>query len=166
MSFSSGSSHDNLSASELVQRLRSRTLRNRTGILLLPPTALQQIEDIAARLGIQSVDYRRLVLQRVPPGSRYAGISVDAERQTIDALLEDTLGKDCVLLYYLDLILARLEYAERQRLWTILFRETSNRSRALVLAMPATAKHLLPSADALCDWKKDARVALYASERP
>lgn len=166
MSFSSGSSPDNPTAPELVRRLRSRALRNRTGILLLPQIETQKIEDIAARLGVQCVDYRRLVLQRVPPGSLSAGICVDAERQTIDALLEDTQGRDCVLLFQFDLILARMEYAERQRLWDVLFREMSNRSRALLLAMPVSAEHLLPSPDALDDWKKDARVAYYASERP
>lgn len=165
MSSWSASTQDNLSAPELVRRLRTHALRNRTGILLLSQIHLRQIEDVAARLGIESVDYRALVRQRIPPGSRYAGISVDAERVSLDALLDDLRGMDCVLLYNFDLVLARLEYFERQRLWSILFGEMPHRSRALILAMPAAAEHLLPAPEHLAAWKADRRVALYALEQ-
>lgn len=159
MNCSNESTPESVTPDALVRLLRGPALRNRTGILLIPPTQWKRVPDIAARLGIGCVDYVETILSGLPSGTTFAGINLAAERQRLDALTDAPGGLDCLLVYNVDLALARLEPPERERFWSIIHEGMPNRSKALILAMPEQADRLLPGEKELEMWKGKGRVA-------
>jgi hypothetical protein len=65
---------------------------------------------------------------------------------------------DCVLVFNFDLLLSGLKTQERQQVWSDLFNHFPNRRRALIIMLPETAKHLLPTEELLENWQRETRV--------
>jgi hypothetical protein len=143
----------------LVSLLMSRTLRCRTGILLVPHNKLGQEANIAARSGVELVDYSQCILASLPAGTAYVDINGASEFARLNRLATKRGGADCLLIANFDLALAKLGWLERQSLWSAIFEKLSNRDKALMIAMPEEAENLLPSADNLDRWKQTGRIA-------
>ena len=148
----------------LKERLRGRSLRSRTGLLLVPPARLPDGPEIAARLGIEALDYAQFIRESLPPDARRVGITADAEQERLDGIAEAATGADVVLVYHLDLAMARLTMAERGRLWRALREGLPHRRRALLLTMPAGAARLLPTEQEWAAWQDGQRVAWWTEE--
>lgn len=145
--------------SELVTLLRGRSLRVRTGLWLMPGRFLGKEEDEAARLGLDALDIRRPILASLPEGARFVGLNAASLVETLDSIGQARSGSDCVLVYNLDLLLARLPRQERLEVWQSLYGAFGNRARALLLTMPASADNLLPTTEMLAAWRRDGRLA-------
>jgi len=139
--------------SEMVALLRGHILRCRTGILLLPPSQLPEALNIAARLGLDAVDYAQRVIRSVPPGAKFVPLTAESEEARMDAVAEDPLGTDVVLVYNFDLAVAKLDTRQRALLWNTLRERLPHCRRALVLAMPLGAHRLLPPEVDLAAWQ-------------
>ena len=143
----------------LVELLRSPTLRCRTGILLIPPDTLDKQPDMAARLGIDTVDYVQLLLAGLPEGTAFVNISDETEGQRLHDLSVDRKNADCLMVCNLDLALAKLDSTQRKAFWAGLFDRFPHRPCALILAMPSTARHLMPPDTEIAKWKESGRLA-------
>ena len=146
-----------LTPSELVARLRSYRLRVRTGIWLLPLPFLAHVGDEAARLDIDLVDIRQVLLNALPKDTIYSGLDAAYLVDLLDEICRAHLGRDCILVYNFDLLLARLRHDERMDLWHQLYDSFPYRRRALLIAVPQGADALLPSS-ALGAWRQDGRL--------
>lgn len=150
-------------ARQLVQRLRSHTLRTRIGILLLDAIHFGKEPDLAVKLDVEPLDYARRLRDELPEGATHVAIDAATEEHRLDAIAVAATGLDCVLIYNFDLALARLDANERARLWTNLRAHFSKKPRALLLAVPRNAHHLLPAGEDKARWIEGRRIAL-ASE--
>lgn len=145
---------------DLVQLLRGPTLRVRTGILLVPSASLGNEPELAARVGVEAVDWRARKLTRVGSDSRYLGLSSETVMRDLQELVDDVdLGGNCLLIYDMDLILSALRYDERLRTWAALF-STFKQRRGLLFSLPARATNLLPVTERRA-WEKDGRLAIW-----
>lgn len=150
---------ETLNVSEVVKLLRRSSLRVRTGLWLIPATALGQEENEAARLGIDAIDLRQHLIALLPQNTGFAHLSSARVLELLDNTCNQPVGSECILIYNLDLLLAGLKLQERQQVWRHLFQSFSHRSKALLLCMPQTATHLLPADEDLDGWRKDQRLA-------
>jgi hypothetical protein len=148
-----------ISTGQLVALLRSRRLRVRTGLWLLKQELLGHEPAEAARLGIAHADLREIALANVPEGSRFARLDSMRVIQFLDDICMGNYDADCVLIYNLDLLLARLKRQERQEVWQDLYVNFPHRPRALLMTMPQDAEALLPPREALTAWRTDGRLA-------
>lgn len=144
---------------ELVDLLQAKTLVCRTGIWLAPPALLGNEANEAARLNIDAVDLRTPLLQSLPQGTRFLGLSSDKLLHVLDFICEQTKGTDCLLVYNLDFLLARLRQQERTQVWSQFYNAFPHRKHALLAIMPAGADHLLPFSATLKFWNSDRRLA-------
>lgn len=151
---------------ELVSLLRSPTLRSRTGILLLAPAQLGGEEELAARLNVEALNYVEVVKAEVPPGSRFLGADAGSEEERLDRIAMAAGKRDCVLIYNVDLILAKLNHSARSRLWSYLRTTFPNRSRALILALPVTASLVQPDGEERESWERTGRIVRGAVPEP
>jgi hypothetical protein len=87
------------------------------------------------------------------------GINSDKLLGAIDQVTQQLERSDCVLIYNLDLLLAKITRNERLRVWRAIYSEMPHRTRGLIIAMPAIATDLLPGNDTLTHWAKDKRLA-------
>ena len=152
-----------LTARQLVQHIRTQTLRTRTGILLLDATHFGKEPDLATRLYIEPLDYARRIREELPEGATHVLLDATTEEERLDAIAVAATGYECVLIYNFDLALARLESNERTQLWKNLWASFSKKPRALLLAVPREAAHLLPEGEDREHWIEGRRMAL-ASE--
>ena len=145
---------------DLVRLLEQPILRIRTGILLVPSSALGSERDLAARLGIEAVDIREWKLARARPGSRFLGLSRETILQDLQEMVEDMdLGGNCLWVHNMDLLFSALRYGERLRAWATLF-STFKQRRGLLFSLPAQAFNLLPATER-GTWEKDERLATW-----
>lgn len=142
----------------LIPRLRGPTLRVRTGLWLAPKEVIKQAADHAARLGISCADVRARLLVELPADTRFTGLTAFRVVSLLDGVCDGNAGTDCILVENLDLLLARLRAQERIEVWEHLYGAHAHRKRALLLLMPNTAKHLLPSSEKLTAWREDERL--------
>lgn len=133
------------SPSEVVSLLRSNAFRLRTALWLMPSVLLGQERNAAARLMVDAIDLRDVLLQHLPEGSRFSRLSDQKITELLDEVSELEGQSDCALVYNLDLLLARLSPQGVKAVWQYVFEFMPHRSRALLLAMPASAIELLPS---------------------
>lgn len=145
---------------DVIETLRHGGLRVRTGLWLLPATELARLPDHAARLGLVLADIRQPLLHHVTPDQRFLRLGVREFIEALDAVCLDDQAGDCLLVANSDLIVARLNYDERQELWETLYRGFPYRPRAVLLAMPRDAAALLPIAQQLEGWRKEGRLAV------
>lgn len=142
----------------LIPRLRGPTLRVKTGLWLAAKEVVKQAADHAARLGISCIDIRARLLGDLPADTRFTGLTAFRVVALLDGICDGNTGTDCVLVENLDLLLARLRALERTEVWEHLYAAHAHRKRALLLLMPNTAKHLLPSSEKLTAWREDGRL--------
>jgi hypothetical protein len=106
---------------------------------MVPLSLLGQESRIAAQLGIDHVDYRRYLLDHLPAGGTFLGLSANKVFADLDGISNEAMGTDCVLLSNLDLALAGLVTSERMGLLRErLFNQFCYRRRGLLIAMPDT----------------------------
>jgi|SRR5579872_2805648 len=151
-------------ARELVALLCSRILRCRTGILLLAPEDSGRETEIAARLGVDAVDYAQVLRESLPPGASFPDIGSEREEARLDALCDRADLGDCVLVYNLHSALEQVHLQDRARFWTNLRDWFPHRRRALLLAMPLEAEQFLPGGEERETWHEGNRIAGTADE--
>ena len=98
--------------SEVVKLIRTNTLRIRNGLWLLPSTSLGQERNEAARLLVEGVDLRQELVQYLPAGTHFIGLTEQKVIELLDKVAEGEGQSDCALIYNLDLLLARLKQHE------------------------------------------------------
>lgn len=145
---------------ELITFLRRPGLRVRTGIWLMPSHLVGQEPNEAARLSVMAVDVRGLLLDSLPSGARFVPLDTDRVLQLLDTISYRKEQGNCVLVYNLDLLLARLTQQQRVDVWQFIFAGFGYRPCALLLAIPATASSLLPAGEILNYWKEGKRLAV------
>lgn len=148
------------SATQLLDLLRPRTLRCRTGILLLPSQRLGQERDLAVPLRVDALDYCEYLQERLTPDSSFVPLDAARLERDLDAIAQLQQGQNCVLVFNFDVALAKLPISEREVLWSRLRDSFPHRPRALILAIPQTAELLLPDIAARQIWEQAGRVAL------
>lgn len=151
---------DPINPSELVLFLRRPGLRVRTGLWLMPRELIGQEQNEAARLGISALDLRNELLTSLPAGARFVPLDNDRVLQLLNTISLRKNQHDCVLIYNLDLLLARLTYQQRNDLWQFAFTGFAYRPCALLLTMPDTARSLLPTQEKLGYWEENRRLAI------
>jgi len=147
---------------EVVNLIRSTSLRMRTGLWLIPLAMLGTERDEAAQLALDAVDLRSVHLTRLPEGARFAGLSAESLMELFDLVASASGTYDAALIYNMDLLLARLSHAGRRQAWQYLHHSMPHRARGLLVTLPAGADELLPSLDDLAIWQREGRVASYS----
>jgi hypothetical protein len=144
---------------DLVDLLQKKTLRIRTGMWIIPVSMLGTELDQAARLDIDAIDIRTPLLESLPEGTRYLGLNVDRILQLLQEVSDQLPGSECLLVYNLDLLLAKLPYKDIAYIWKHLYDSFPNRRHALLISMPETANHLMPEVTSLRLWNNDKRLS-------
>ena len=144
---------------KLVQFLRRATLRTRIGLWCMPLEAVGREREIGVHLGVETVDIRTPLRANLAPDAEFLRLSTIKIVETLDTIATQSGQSDCVLVCNLDLLLAGVTQQECHQVWEELFNGLPYRSRALLLAIPQTAAHLLPYDEMLDSWRRDNRVA-------
>ena len=131
----------------------------RVGLWLLPLSSLGGEAAEAARLGLEAVDLRDRLLNGLPEGAKFAGLSWERVVELIDEVVSTSGAYDAVLVYNVDLLLARLSYADRRQAWQSVGQRLPHRTRGLLIVMPETADELLPPPEQLAAWQREGLVA-------
>lgn len=143
----------------LVEYLRRRTARTHVGLWLMPLNRIGHEAEIAVHLGVQALDIGKYLHDKLPPGAEFVRLSAKKVIETLDDVASSIGQSDCVLVYNLDLLLSGVRDEERQQIWQDLFNRFPGRARVLLIAIPDTATHLLPSESLLKKWRDDSRLA-------
>lgn len=139
----------------LAAVLRSRGgLRCRTGLLLTPPEIWEDLPEIAALVGMPTIDHAAAVAESLPAGTHFVDISADSEIARFQSIALQAHHGDPLLLYNSDICLARLPQSERNAFWTAFFDQIPYLRYGLLIALPDRARTLFPPME-LCDriWK-------------
>ena len=144
---------------ELVGQLRRKAVTCKTGLLLLPRSRLGTEPNLAATNGMDAVDLAQVFVSKQSGDSDFVGITLQRLWKELDGIADSPDGSDCVLIYNVDLLLARLDSPDRQGLWRHLRQNPPHKRRAIVLLMPAEAAALLPSDNELTTWRRFRKVA-------
>lgn len=148
-----------LSVSEVVQRVRGTQLFCRTAILLLSSEHLSKERSLAAQLNLDPVNYAEWRLGKVSDGQRYLGLTKESLIQELDEIIELPSQTNVLLLYNLDIALSYLEFLDRRYVWNFLRDSFRRRPKALLIAMPVSADHLLPDEPSRAIWHRGGRLA-------
>jgi hypothetical protein len=149
-----------MTPSHLVELLAGPTLTVRTGLWLIPTQLLGKEQDTAARLGIDAVDLRRPIQASLPPGTRFLALSTQSVITALDTVCREVNGSECLLIFNLDILLARLPRQDRLDIWHYVFNGFPHRPRGLLLLMPQIAEHLLPPNQIQDAWRRDGRLVV------
>lgn len=117
---------------ELIQLLQKKTLRIRTGIWLMPVSMLGKEADHAARMNIDAIDIREPLLESLPEDTRFLGLNVDRVLQLLQEISDQLSGSECLLVYNVDLLLAKLAHNDRTSIWNQLYALLPNLQTCLV----------------------------------
>ncbi len=149
-----------LSASQLVGCLSGRSLRNRTGILLVPLSWLGREPEIASRLGISFNDERERVLGQLTSSQRYFGQTWKDLAEDLDSMIQNSRPDGrCILVANLDIVLSSLGTDDRSLLWSFLY-ENYKPSYGLLLTLPNEARRLIKEQE-LSTWTDTGRLAIW-----
>jgi hypothetical protein len=143
----------------LVEYLRRRTARTHVGLWLMPLNRIGHEAEMAVHLGVQALDIGLYLRNKLPPRAEFVRLSAQRVVETLDDVASSLGQSDCVLAYNIDLLLSGVKDEERQQIWQDLFNRFPGRARVLLIAIPETATHLLPSESLLIKWKNDSRLA-------
>ena len=145
---------------ELVENLKRGNFRTNVGIWRMPLSKIGQEADIALRLDLGVLDGSKEYLSSLPAKTEYARLSVTRLYEFLDEIANRSDMRDCVLICNFDLLLAGLrKEQDRNQVWQDLYNRFPNRQHAMLIAIPETASHLLPSEDLLEKWQKDGRLS-------
>jgi len=145
---------------ELVENLKRGNFRTNVGIWRMPLSQIGHEADIAFRLDLGMFDASKEFLSKLPAKTEYARLSVTRLYEFLDETANRSDMRDCVLICNFDLLLAGLrKEQERNQVWQDLYNRFPNRQHALLITIPETASHLLPSDDMLEKWQKDGRLS-------
>jgi hypothetical protein len=148
------------SAQQLAKRLESLEFRIRTGILEIAPQAFGSEDELAVRLGAVCLDMPKWELERLSGAQRFFRLSAgDLADHVSKAVNELPAGKSSVLVTGFDLLVARLDSAQRAVLWQFL-RETLKLPRGVILVLPLGATNLLVESERE-KWVADWRLAIW-----
>ena len=125
----------------------------------MPISMIGHEPDQAARLNIDAIDIRDPLKETLAEGTRFLGLNRDKIMQVLDQICEQFRGTDCILIYNIDLLLARLKQQDRFYVWTQLYNTFPHRRHALIIVMPEKAEQLLPPNKTLRLWNSDKRLA-------
>jgi len=142
----------------LIEKLRDPSLLVRTGVLLVPSDRLADTPNLAARLGVDSLDVVEWTLSRVVPGTRFLRLEADRFLADLDAIAGENWTTGCVLLLNADVLLANLDDDQRNHVWFFLLHSFKRRPHALILVLPTEATHLFPLGQRK-RWEDGGRVA-------
>ena len=155
-----------LDAKTLVARLRTNELRCRTGVLLIPEPCLGKEAEIAARLGIQYVDFASYILEHAPIGGEFLHLSVSILFTYFDNIANEHSGMDCVLISNTDVAAMRLTSADREQLWTCLLQDFPHRRKAILLGIPGHKEGIIVLQEEIIrsKWEQSHRMATWQFE--
>jgi hypothetical protein len=139
--------------------LSSFSLRCKTGIWLMPQGKVGDEENEAARLGLDAVDIRRVLLENLPEETSYADLSSERVQNLLHQIANRQQGSHCLLIYNLDLLLARLTMDERDAVWRYLKDALPHAKHALLIALPASAGQALLGDEHYRSWHKEDRLS-------
>lgn len=144
---------------DVIQLVRGSQLHCRTAILLLNKHHLGKEISLATQFNLDPVNYAEWRLSKVEPGQRYLGLSKESLVQELDEICQLPTPTNALLLYNFDIALAYLPYLDRPYVWNFLRDSFRKRPRALIIAIPAQADHLLPDEAARVIWHLGRRIA-------
>lgn len=144
---------------DVIQLVRGTRLQCRTAILLLSKRYLGREPALAAQFNLDPVNYAKWRLDKVEPGQRYLGLNKELLVQDLDEICQLPTPTNALLLYNFDVALAYLPYLDRSYVWNFLRDQFRKRQKALVIAMPAQADHLLPDESSRGIWHLGRRLA-------
>lgn len=153
-----------INPNEVIALLRTQKLRVRTGLWLMPSSLIGKESQQAARLGVDASDARQPILDAVEDDQSFLGLDYSGILTALDTICHSTLTTDCSLIYNLDLLLAHLTINNRIVLWEQLYSGFPHRPRALIIAIPDSAKALLPHINRLEAWRSEGRLAESSSQ--
>ncbi|WP_448544106.1 hypothetical protein [Roseiflexus sp.] len=130
----------------LLDELRQPGARVGTGVWLIPMEYINQERDIAARLGVQSLDVRQTYLEQLPRGTNFSGLTSQDGYQKLARLIQSLAfekhQRDCLLIYTLDLLLWALEFPERKLFWDEVLGGIPYPHTRMILTIPEHATEL------------------------
>ena len=124
----------------------------------MPLSKIGHEAEIAVQLGVQALDIGTYLGGKIPAGAEFVRLSATKVVETLDDIASMPGRSDCLLVYNFDLLLSGVRSDERQRIWQNLFNGFPNRSSVLLLTVPESATHLLPSDSLLERWQRDNRL--------
>lgn len=130
-----------------------KTSRSRFGIWCCALSCLGEEPNIAVQIGAEAIDLSSLYLQNLDPDADFIGLN----KGTLTDLISDIAskpGKEKILVYNIDLLLAKMDIRERSDFWDILESGIIYKPRSLVIMVPSTAPMLSPIGEALEIWKE------------
>ena len=131
--------------------------RSRFGIWCCESSDLGDEPNIAVRLGADPVNFAAFYKQKLDPQADFIGLD-DKKITGFIAEIANSLGKLNVLVYNLDLLLARMSSTQRNNFWENLFCGLVYHQRSLVILLPRNAEHLLPQGEARENWLTNNRM--------
>lgn len=143
---------------DLKEKLRAPNQRNRIGLWLASRRFWADAANAAAQLGIDAEDVGKRFLEGLPEKARYSGLSGTKVIRLLDEIADNDGNSPCVLVCNLDLLLAGLQFEEREDVWQSLWQRFPYRRRALLIVMPEKAYDLTPPAHTLNDWLREGRL--------
>jgi hypothetical protein len=149
---------------DLVRRLRSNELRSRTGLLLLPQSAIGREQDIAARLNVQHEDLLTQLLEAVPSGSSYLNLTLGSLFEYLDEIANSNSGMACVLVSQIDVAAMKLSSRDRAQLWRRFLTDFPYRRKAVLLGIPdcMDAIRILQERSIRDAWERSDQIAHWA----
>lgn len=136
-----------------------KTNRSRFGLWCCDLEKLGHEQNIAVQLGAESLDVTMLLRSKLENDSDMVVLD---EHKLIDMVSEiaKKQGKQKVLIYNLDVLLAKLNPAQCRDFWDLLFSGLIYQPRSLVFMIPLTATNLYPSGENLNKWQRNKRIIL------
>lgn len=154
---------DSINPEDVVRVLRSPVPRVRTGLILVPTQKINNVVNEAVRLGIEHIDARKCWIDKLPHGTKYAGITTKKLILLLDEIVNKYNLNDCVLLYNFDVLISFLKYEDRKSFWTYLINYMPHRACAILIAIPYSNKtdELLPNQNQLDFLRQEKRISIF-----
>ena len=134
--------------------------RSRFGIWCCESSDLGDEPNLAVRLGADPVNIAAYYKEKLDPQADFIGLD-DKKITGYIADIANSLGKLKVLVYNLDLLLARMSGTQRNNFWENLFSGLVYHQRSLVIMLPRAAEHVLPQGEDLEKWLNNNRMIGY-----
>jgi hypothetical protein len=147
-----------ISAEALVELLDHSRPLVKTGILVVPAASIAELEGVALSLGVEYLDAAERWLSRLDPQASFAGISCDSLLVQIDEWASMTWHRRTLLLANIDVMMARLNEANRRRVWEFLHSNVRKRRTGLLFPLTANDDIVITRSEAE-RWERADRLA-------